>query len=170
MREDNDDTKNIIEQIKRARGKWNSIARILKREGANARVMAKFYMTVVQAVLLYGADSWTITKQNWRRLQAFHNRAVRYMTGDHIRKKADGSWSYPNHEVLEKKCGLFPIETYIKRRRGTLRKYLEENRKELLEEAIDSIPPSKNSCKILWWNQPFLSKDELKETKFFCFS
>ena len=112
--------------------------------------MAKFYMTVVQAVLLYGADSWTITKRNWKRLQAFHNRALRYMTGQHIRKGADGVWTYPNHESLEKKCGLFPIETYIKRRRGTLRKYLEENRKELLEEALDSKPPSKNSSKILW--------------------
>ena len=89
------------------------------------------------------------------------------MTGQHIRKGADGVWTYPNHESLEKKCGLFLIETYIKRRRGTLRKYLEENRKELLEEALDSKPPSKNSSKILWWNQSFMSKEELKEMKNF---
>ena len=77
-------------------------------------------MTVVQTILLYGADSWTITKRNMKRLEAFHHRAVRYMTGQHIRKNADGSWDYPDHEKLERECGLFSIDTYIRRRRGTL--------------------------------------------------
>ena len=163
IREDDDDTQTILEQIKKARGKWNSIAKILKREGANAQTMAKFYMTVIQAVLLYGADSWTITKRNWKRLEAFHHRAVRYMTGQHIKKKGDGSWEYPNHLELEKKCGLFSIETYIKRRRGTLRKYLEEHKKDLLVEACFCTPPSTNPNKILWWHQDFYSKEEMRD-------
>ena len=40
----------------------------MKREGANAKTMAKFYLAVVQAVLLYGSESWTIKKRDWRRL------------------------------------------------------------------------------------------------------
>ena len=107
LREDDDDSKTIVNQIKKARRKWNAIGKILKREGANAKMMARFYMTVVQAVLLYGVDSWTVTKANMKRLEAFHHRAVRYMTGKHIRKRVDGSWEYPNHEELERKCGLF---------------------------------------------------------------
>ena len=62
--ENDDDTKCIQSQLKRARYKWNSISKILKREGANPITMAKFYLAVVQAVLLYGEGSWTITKQN----------------------------------------------------------------------------------------------------------
>ena len=130
LTEDDDDSKNIIEQLARARQKWNSRAKILKREGANARTMAKFYMAVVQAVLLYGAESWTITKKNWMRLRSFHRGATRYMTSQHIRKNEDGTWTHPDHKDLEKRCGLFSIETYVERRRGTLRKYLEENRSE----------------------------------------
>ena len=169
MTEDDDDSKNILEQLKRARLKWNSISKILKREGANAKTMAKFYMAVVQAVLLYGAESWTITKKNWSKLRSFHRRAMRYMAGQHIRQRKDGTWKYPDHKNLERICGLFPIETYIARRRGTLRKYLEENRAELLEEAMEMTAPSKSANKILWWKQEWISKDEMTEMTNFWF-
>ena len=169
LREDDDDTKTIVNQIKKARQKWNAIARILKREGANAKTMAKFYMAIVQAVLLYGSDSWTISKGNWRRLESFHKQALRHMSGKHIQKNQDGTWSYPNHAALEKKCGLFDIKTYIKRRRGTLRKYLEEYRPELLERAMNTQPPARNANKVLWWKQPYITKDEMAELKNFWF-
>ena len=92
------------------------------------------------------------------------------MTGQHIKKNGDGTWTVPNHKELEKKCGLFPIETYIRRRRGTLRKYLDENKVELLEEAVINTAPSNNSSKVLWWKQPFISKEEMKELQSFWFS
>ena len=57
MREDDDDTSTIIEQIKKARQSWNDIARILKCKGANVMTMEKYFMAVVQSVLVYGADS-----------------------------------------------------------------------------------------------------------------
>ena len=142
------------------------MAKILKREGANATTMAKFYMAVVQAVLLYGADSRAVSERNWRNLEAFHNQAIRYMTGKHIQKNADGSWTYPNHGLLEKECDLFPIKTYIKRQRGILWKYLQENREELFEEANRTRTPARNSQKILWWKQSYISKDEMLEMNF----
>ena len=162
-----DDTAAITNQLKKARQQWNAIARILKRKGANAMTMAKFYMAIVQAVLLYGADSWVISARNMQRLRAFHDLALRHVTGRHIRKNQDGTWQYPDHESLQWKCGLFDIETYIKRRRGTLRKYLKEYRPELLEEAAKTKPASKNVNKILWWNQNYITKDEMtKKTNF----
>ena len=81
-----------------------------------------------------------------KRLEAFHHRAVRYTTGNHIKKHIDGSWEYPNHSELEQDCGLFPIDIY---RRGTLRKYLEAERSTLLQEAMDTVAPSNNANKIL---------------------
>ena len=81
---DDDDTKAIEHQIARARTKWRSMASILKKDGANAATMAIFYKTVVQAVLLYGAESWVVNDTNLRKLRAFYHRAVRYMTGCHI--------------------------------------------------------------------------------------
>ena len=93
----------------------------MKREGANAKTIAKFYLAVVQAVLLYGADSWTISQKNLTKLRSFYHQAVRYMTGKHIRKIGENEWEYPDHGYLLEKCKLFSIDTYIERHRGTSR-------------------------------------------------
>ena len=82
--ERDDDSPCIHDQLARARRRWRDVARILKRGGADARAMAKFYLAIVQAVLLYGADSWTITKKDFAALERFHKRAVRHITGQHI--------------------------------------------------------------------------------------
>ena len=115
--------------------------------------MAKFYFATVQAILLYGAESWTLTKNNLRKLNSFHLRAIRHMTGVHIRKRSNGRWEYPEHKDLLTKCGLEPIETYIVSRRETLRTYLENNKRDLLETAKKTQVPARHSSKILWWNQ-----------------
>ena len=60
---------------------------MLKREGADADCMGRFYQVIVQAVLLCGADSWTITKRNMKRVQSFHNRVIRHIAGKHTCKK-----------------------------------------------------------------------------------
>ena len=120
--------------------------------------MAKLYLTIVQAVLLYGAGSWTISRRNMDKLERFHKRAIRHMTGKHIVKKEDGSWTYPNHEELMGKCKLLPIEKYIERRRGTLRAYLEEYKADLLREVTGLTKPARDPNKILWWEQKWLSK------------
>ena len=94
------------------------MARLLKREGADAQSMARFYLAIVQAVLLYGADSWSITKRDFAALEPFHKRAVRKITGQHIRRDAHGKWHYPDHDALLEQCGLWPTATYIERHRG----------------------------------------------------
>ena len=89
------------------------------------------------------------------------------MTNNHIRKVGDEEWQYPNHDVLERNCGLFDMETYIKRRRGTLWRYLEDHRADLLEGVRKLKTPSRNANKVLWWNQPHITKDEMRELKKF---
>ena len=151
---DNDRDSNCIEfNIKKARQHWNSIARLLKREGASASIMAKFYITIVQAVLLYGADSWAVSNRDLNKLQSFHRRALRYMSGSHIKKNVDGSWHYPDHETLLQKCNLCSIEVYLERRRNTLWRFLENNRPELLENSKNCRRHNKDVNKVLWWDQ-----------------
>ena len=158
---DDDDSTAINSNLRKARARWGKLVNILKREGANAIIMSKFYMTIVQAVLLYGSDSWIIKERDLNKLRSFHNRAVRYMTGSHIQKIGDG-WEYPNHEDLLKKCRLFPIDVYLERRRGTLREYLMKYRNNLLQKAIETKKNCRNVHKILWWNQPWISKKDMR--------
>ena len=83
--EDNNNTAYIRTQINKACACWRLLTRALKRDGADAYVMSHFYLAVVMVVLLYGADSWTISVQNMGALKHFHKRVVRHITGCHIR-------------------------------------------------------------------------------------
>ena len=161
LTEDDNDSMCIDANLRKARNQWNSIAKILKREGANSKCMARFYLTVVQAVLLYGADTWSISNRDNNKLRSFHRRAIRYMTGSHIRTVGEDEWEYPDHDVLLKKCGLFSIDIYLQRRRGTLCKYLETYRKDLLEEAEKCGRHCLNVHKVMWWNQAYLQKQDM---------
>ena len=89
---DNDnDERCIKDNLAKARMRWGQIAKLLKREGAGAKCMGKFYLAVVQSVLLYGADSWVVSKRDMNKLRSFHRSAVWYTNNDHVRKGGRGN-------------------------------------------------------------------------------
>ena len=62
LRENGNDTKSIQSQVKRAWIKWNVINIILKWESENFAMLGNLYMAVAHVVILYGIDSWTVSK------------------------------------------------------------------------------------------------------------
>ena len=96
-----------------------------------------------------GSNTHTHTS-DMDKLNSFHLRVVRYLSGQHIRKREGGNWEYPNHKELLKKCGLFELDIYIQRRRGFLHKYLQKNKADLLESAKQSKRHCKDVHKIMW--------------------
>ena len=132
--------------------------KILKREGADPFQMGRFYIAVVQAVLLYGAESWTISLRELEALERFQKKAMRYMTGRHIQKDSSGVWHYPEHGEMMRMCGMKPMSHYIRKRRGTLRVYFQDYKLELLREVEKIGPPARAANKILWWRQPWIEK------------
>ena len=60
---------------------------MLKREGVDAECMGRFYQVIVQAVLLHGLESWTITNRNMKRLHVFHDIVIRHVTEKHTCKE-----------------------------------------------------------------------------------
>ena len=83
------------------------------------------------------------------------------MTGHHIRKERDGTWTIPDHVRLLRQCHLFPIEVYIERRRGTLRRYLEQHRNALLTTAQTITHHCRAVNSILWWRQTWITKSDV---------
>ena len=113
--------------------------------------MARFYITIVQSVLLYGYESWVIDKSSWNRLKSFHMRCARHIAGRHIRFLSDDTWEYPSSTGVLEDCGLFDIKTYILRRRSTLHRYLLT--RPILQECMNTPPLSTNPCHTAWWDQ-----------------
>ena len=71
----------VEQKLRRAQGKWGWLGKILGREGAERRTVGRFYVAVVQAVLLFSSETWVTTPRLEKSLKGFHHRAVRQMAG-----------------------------------------------------------------------------------------
>ena len=106
FRNDDSDQGAIDYNLSKARKVWGMVSRVLSQERSNPKIMASFYKAVVQSILLYGSESWVLTKIMWQKLTSFHHRCARFMTGRHIRKLPDDTWEYPNSEITLATAGL----------------------------------------------------------------
>ena len=145
--ENDDDSYAMERQLARARAKWGRIGKVLRSEGVRSKTMGYFYKAVVQAILLYGSESWVLSDFYLRQLKSFHTRIARYLTGKHIRQNEDGTWYHPPSADVLQEAGLESVEEYIKRRRDTVRlKYVFG--RPLLNECRRS---SAINNKAVWW-------------------
>ena len=56
-----DDWTSVVGNLRKARKSWARMESILGREGDIPRVSGMFLKAVVQAVLLFGSETWVIT-------------------------------------------------------------------------------------------------------------
>ncbi len=73
---DNADTQAMRSNLRKARGCWAWILRVLRAENANARTCRMFYTATVQAVLLYESETWSLSPTSIKRLEGFHIRTA----------------------------------------------------------------------------------------------
>jgi hypothetical protein len=148
-----DDTDNaaVSLNISKATRSWFGMYRILSFDGADSRTMARFYLAVVQAQLLFGSETWVLSRRLLDRLERFHARCARYMAHRHIRHLPDGTWEYPpTSEVLDS-CGLSTIETYIAKRKTTLLHNYAQSHSALYRRCITSTPIGSGAHRQMWW-------------------
>ncbi len=97
------------------------------RVNANIRTMRNFYIGVVQSVLLYASETWTMTGEMVDVMEKFHRRNARQICGRTIKPKLkpkdqqntqmetgeeEGTeWVYPNTEDVLETMDLDPIVT-----------------------------------------------------------
>ena len=96
------------------------IVRVLERTGVTVQALGKMYKAVVQSVLLYGSESWVVTREMLKVLTAFHHLAEQWITGMMEKRGAGGEWEYPSLEEAMDPAGIHPIVLYIKRRQTTI--------------------------------------------------
>jgi hypothetical protein len=83
MARDDDDTQAVRAQLRKARATWARVGKVLWGENTPSTVAAKFYLAIVQAILLYGSETWVISSQAMARLEGFHIRAAWCMAQKH---------------------------------------------------------------------------------------
>ena len=79
--ENDNDSHALTCQLARARARWGRIAHVvLQSDGVKPRLMGYFYKAVVQAIFLYGMETWVLMNFQLRQLPSFHAIVTRYST------------------------------------------------------------------------------------------
>jgi hypothetical protein len=125
MAHDNDDTQAVRAQLRKARATWARVGKVLQGENTPPTVAGKFYLAIVQTILLYGSETWVISPQAMARLEGFHIRAAWCMTQKHKpRRSPRKEWVYPKLEDVLRECGMKSIAEYIQIRRQMILVYV----------------------------------------------
>ena len=95
MTADDDDWPAVAGNMVKARKIWGRLSRILSQEGADKRVSGNFLKAVLQAVLLFGAETWVLTPRIEQALDSFMHGDARRITGKQPLRGGSGKWTYP---------------------------------------------------------------------------
>jgi hypothetical protein len=115
------------------------------------KTIARFYLTIAQAKLLHGSETWILSPSCLRLLQTFHKKCARQIAHQPIRHNPDGTWTHPNTDQLFENCGLQPIENYInKRQQRLLNSYAEIHSP--IYQLCQQMKPTRTR-RTTWWQQ-----------------
>jgi hypothetical protein len=121
---DDADTQAMRSNLRKARGCWAWVSRVLRAENATARTCGMFYKATVQAILLFGSERWSLSPTSVKRLEGFHIRAVWRMSGMRPERKTNGSWLYPRSKDVLEAAGLQTIAHYMDVRRQSVANFI----------------------------------------------
>jgi len=75
------------------------VQNILPSSLLSKNVKIKIYRTIILSVVLYGCETWSLTKREESRLRAFENRVLRRIFGSK-RDEVRGEWRQLHNEEL----------------------------------------------------------------------
>jgi hypothetical protein len=153
MAQDDNDAQAICTQLWKAHTTLARVGKVFWGENTSPAVAAKFYLAVVQAVLLYGSKTWVISPQAMARLEGFHIRATWLMAQRHKpRQGLRKEWVYPKSEDVLKECGMKTIAEYVQIHRQTIAVYVAT--RPILQECRQGEQQRGAVPHRWWWEQP----------------
>ena len=152
---DDNDMQAVRHNLRKARGVWKRFSVLLRRENLPPRVCGMFYKAVVQSVLLYGSETWTLSASSMKCLEGFHYLAACRMARVNRPRRARGdgtSWTYPSKDAVFDEVGLFPIAHYIRVRRQAVAAYIVN--RPIFKQCKDAERRPGSRPHLFWWEQP----------------
>jgi Reverse transcriptase (RNA-dependent DNA polymerase) len=148
---DSSDWLAVTYNIKKARGRWSQVSRVLSKQQINPKAAGFFYKAVVQSVLLFGCETWSLSRQSITALEGFHNQVARKIARQTIHPDPiSGNWIYPPAETARATSGLFSIQHYIQSRRAYLMQW--SHNRPLFNECRQLTGGAGGPQRRYWWN------------------
>ena len=132
--EDGGCLKDVEQRINKARGAFGKLKKVWRANNVHLDLKIKIFNACVKSVLLYGCETWFVTKNIESKLQAFVNRCLRNVLG---------IW-WPNvisNQDLWKRTNQNNINLEIKRRKyGWIGHTLRKDPEEICHQALEWNP------------------------------
>ena len=148
---DDNDARAVRHNLRKAMRSWARLSRVLRAENASPRVNGLFYKATIQAILLFGSETWNLSPSAMKCLEGFHVRAARRMTGLQPRREPDGTWTYQSSEKVLEAAGLHTIQHYVEVRRNTVLKFIID--RPIFEFCREASRQRGTSNRQYWWEQ-----------------
>ena len=94
---------------------WGRLGALIRQEGEEPRVLEIFYRAVVQAIILYGSETWVLLASMANMVEETHTEFLQLITGKRLRRLEDETWETPRSEVVREATGTNLTRTYIER-------------------------------------------------------
>ena len=74
----------------------------------------------MQAILLYGSETWVFSESMVKRVEGTHTEFLRLITGKRARQLGDGTWETQGTEGVQEALGTQLARIYLEQRQATV--------------------------------------------------
>ena len=139
----------VVRNFARAKTVGRRMSWILSREGATPWVSGSFFKAVIQAVLLFGEETWVVTPQMGTALGGVQTQVVRLLTGQLPWRARNRTWKYTSEAAAMEAEVFMTIEEYVRRRHYTVAHYIATRSLLDLCEGQERAPGAR--FRMRWW-------------------
>ena len=110
-----------------------------------------FFKALIQAVLLFGAETWVVTPRMGMALGGFHTQLARWLTGQLPQRKLDGTWKYTLAAMERETAGFLTMKEYVRWCQNTAAQYIATQ--SLLDLCEVSVRAPGEQVGMRWWEK-----------------
>ena len=103
---------------------WSRLGKLLRREGVDSQMSAMFYRAVLQAVLIFGEETWVLLTEISRKLEGMHVGFLRQVMGQKSKRQREGTRRSVVEVGVIKESETHTLWLYIDKRQATVAKWV----------------------------------------------